>query len=173
MVLSSIGHLSDNNRSEGHQSQLGEFEKLQAERNADDCQAQSQSERGGQPGQRQAEQQEPEKIGQQRDRAGSLIDNIAAERSQRQFGKFEALQTKRDADDRQAAEKSGQQSGSREDKPAQNDPEQITKTGHRVGSPFRINYSHYSGFTSDRPYGLCYDKDRTEPAIRPVKGVLR
>ena len=88
-------------RAERGQGELGDFEKLLSEGDADDRDAQNKADGGVFDGERNAADEKPEDVQNRRARAAA-VDNLFAERPERQRGEFETLQPDGDADDRDA-----------------------------------------------------------------------
>lgn len=92
---------SDHARAERHKPESCELEILLPERDADDRDIQYQPGRGARNGHPETDEEEPEDIRKQGDRAAAVND-FFTERAERQLCKFEALHAERDPDDRDA-----------------------------------------------------------------------
>lgn len=106
---------------ERHECQLGEFEALYSERNADDRNAEHHADSGCGERDFDAAEKNPEHVEQQRCRPCAVADFLP-EREERQCREFEALHPDGDADDGQAPQYAYDKPCQPEDNPPEKKP---------------------------------------------------
>ena len=122
---------------EGAQGELGDFEELLSERDADDRDAQGHPEQEIDQRQLQPADQEPHHVQQERHRP-ALIADFLPERVQGDARQLEALQADRNPDDRHAPHAARQHPPERAEKPAADDPQDVEDDTHEQRPPYCV-----------------------------------